>query len=186
MQWNLHFHKSDVSLWADRYIQNNKDQKRENEIERQISPKVREHGFYTKEEFLAVCEWKSRRPEKFYAKNDEDFIQEITRIALSSRHERLRIEILRVLEGVDWPTASALLHFGSKDRYPILDFRALSSLSISPPPPYTFDFWMEYVETCRHLADELKVDMRTLDRALWQFSKKSDKGKHSDDESKRC
>jgi hypothetical protein len=31
--------------------------------------------------------------------------------------------------------------------------------------------WLGYVDACRSLATTEEVDMRTLDRALWQWSK---------------
>jgi hypothetical protein len=33
---------------------------------------------------------------------------------------------------------------------------------------YNFEFWWEYTLFCRELAQEAKVNMRELDRALWQ------------------
>jgi hypothetical protein len=68
--------------------------------------------------------------------------------------------------------ASVLLHFGQKDPYPILDFRALWSLGLDEGPSvYNFKFWWEYVECCRDLRTKAGTTMRTLDRALWQYSK---------------
>jgi len=75
------------------------------------------------------------------------------------------------LDGVDWPTASVLLHFCDRQPYPVLDFRALWSLRISTPPTYTFEFWWAYVICTRQLADAAGESMRTVDRALWQYSK---------------
>jgi hypothetical protein len=67
-----------------------------------------------------------------------------------------------------------MLHFAHRDLYPILDFRALWSLGHEKPPAfYTFDFWWEYVQSCRARAKECGVSMRVLDRALWQFSKEN-------------
>ena len=83
-----------------------------------------------------------------------------------------------LLDGVNWPTASVLLHFGARDPYPILDFRALWSLQVSVPKQYGFEFWWAYSECCRVLAKKHKVSMRTLDRALWQYSKEK-QGKDS-------
>ncbi len=80
-------------------------------------------------------------------------------------------EILTLLRGVIWPTASVLLYFGSKDTYPILDIRALSTLQASVPKQYHFSFWWSYTEYCRTLAETAGVRMPMLDRALWQFSK---------------
>jgi hypothetical protein len=57
-----------------------------------------------------------------------------------------------------------------RDPYPILDFRALWSVSLDTPKQYSFDFWWPYVEFCRGVAGSAGVDLRTLDRALWQYS----------------
>jgi hypothetical protein len=32
-------------------------------------------------------------------------------------------------------------------------------------------FWLEYLDTCRRLARQAGVSLRTLDKALWQHSK---------------
>ena len=81
------------------------------------------------------------------------------------------MDLLRLLSGVEWPTASTLLHFCDSRPYPILDFRALWSLGYSKPPRYTMLFWLEYLEFTRLLSARLAVPIRTIDRALWQYSK---------------
>ena len=83
--------------------------------------------------------------------------------------------LLTCLTGVSWPTASVILHFFHPDPYPIMDFRALWSVSLKVPAQYTFEFWWEYVKFCRGIASRSRVDMRTLDRALWQYSKERQK-----------
>ena len=84
--------------------------------------------------------------------------------------EPLRIGLFTLLKGVDFPTASVFLHFFHEDLYPILDVRALEALGVNEKVHYTFDFWWSYVQECRELAQELNLDMRTLDRGLWQWS----------------
>ena len=85
---------------------------------------------------------------------------------------RLRIGVLTLLDGVQMPTASVLLHLAHRDPYPIIDYRALWSLGVdAPPTPYSFAFWEAYTRACRSLARAANVSMRTLDRALWQYSK---------------
>ncbi len=90
---------------------------------------------------------------------------------MGSADECFRVLALRILQGVDWPTASVLLHFGVVESYPILDYRALWSLGWKRPPTYTFPFWMAYVQYCRNLARQNHLSMRQLDRALWNYSK---------------
>ena len=170
MDYFLRLNLDHVEQLALRYVAENVDQAVEDSIERVIAPKTKQQGFFDRDDFLQVCRWKTPRSQHLCLRNDEAFVREVTRIALATENERLRIETLNLLDGVDWPTASVLLHFAHTERYPILDVRALESLSITPPDQYTFKFWYEYVMICRYLADEAKVSMRTLDRALWQHS----------------
>lgn len=118
-----------------------------------------------------VARWKSPRSAHHVDSNSEEYVREVTTIALSTSCERLRIESLTLLDGVSWPTASVILHFFHREPYPILDFRALWSVQAPEPNEYTFDFWWKYVLFCRGLAEQAQVDMRTLDRALWKFSR---------------
>jgi hypothetical protein len=105
--------------------------------------------------------------------NHEAYVSEITRFSFSTPCERAKVESLTLLDGVHWPTATVILHLFHRDPYPILDFRALWSVSIDNPKSYSFGLWWTYVEYCRELAMIEKVDMRTLDRALWQYSKEN-------------
>jgi hypothetical protein len=134
-------------------------------------PRVRARGYLSRVEFLQLCHWKSPRARRRYASNTAAEIREATVIALASSDERAKIYILRTLAGVAWPTASVILHFCDRRPYPILDYRALWSVGCARPPVYTFDFWWAYTEFVRQLARSTRHDMRTLDRALWQFSK---------------
>ena len=138
-----------------------------------MKSRVIRRGYLTKEELERVAYWKSPRSARHVRKNSEEYVAELTRFAFRAASERARIESLTLLDGVLWPTASVILHLFHRDPYPVLDFRALWSVSLPVPVQYTFDFWWSYVEFCRKVAVCAKVDMRTLDRALWQYSKEN-------------
>ena len=139
-----------------------------------IGEVVRPARSYTQAQFLELCRWKSVRTQPRCEENDAALVEAVTTVALTTPHEQLRIEVLTLLRGVSWPTASVLLHFGHRDPYPIVDYRALWSLGIDEPPArYDFPFWWAYVRTCRKLAADAGVSMRILDRALWQYSKEN-------------
>lgn len=167
----LRFENEEIPRLAARYSGTPEEMRWEEQIEEKISPRVQEAGYFAKRDFLVLTRWKSPRAQPRCEANSEPIVEEATRIALGARDERLRIGVLQLLDGVSWPTASVLLHFGSRDPYPILDFRALWSMGVETPPLYTFSYWWEYVQECRRLAEEAGVSMRTLDRALWQYSK---------------
>ncbi len=136
-----------------------------------IGATARMRGRYTRDEFLAVARWKTPRSERRCARNSESLIEEATATALRASDERLRIGILTLLQGVEMPTASALLHLAHHDPYPILDVRALWSLGIeAPPASWPPEFWIAYTHACRSLARQAGVSMRVLDRALWQYA----------------
>ncbi len=137
---------------------------------------VGRRGWMTKDELRIIAQWKAPRSAGNMEKNPDEYVEEITAFAFSAKTERARIAVLTNLDGVRWPTASVILHFFHKERYPIMDFRALWSVSLAVPAQYSFDFWWPYVKFCRDLSKRVKMDMRTLDRALWQYSKEKQKG----------
>ena len=65
--------------------------------------------------------------------------------------------------------ASAILTAIDASRFTIIDVRALEALGVKKVSP-TVEFYLEYLVNCRLLAVECGVDLRTLDRAMWQWS----------------
>lgn len=166
----LRFPESKIQHWASRY-----DYPREETALLNLRSSVQGEGAISKDQLRLVAKWKAPRSAGHVEKNDDAYVKEITGWSFSANEERSKIEILTLLSGVQWPTASVVLHLFNKEPYPILDFRALWSVSAEVPKQYSFGFWWQYVEFCRMIATRNSVDMRTLDRALWQFSKENQK-----------
>jgi hypothetical protein len=140
-----------------------------------IGRNARKRGHYTLEEFRTVCRWKTPRSAPLVARNSREAVVSLTGVALSeTSSERERIDALRSLRGVGWPTASVLLHLAYPDCYPILDKRVVHALGVRPPSTYSFRFWEAFVSAWRQLAKQAGVDGRTFDQALWQWSKEQD------------
>lgn len=132
---------------------------------------ARSRGFLSKSDLVAVCRWKSPRALPLIRRNTPAEVEEATAWALCATNERLRIGALLLLQGVSWPMASAILHFFHPDPYPVLDVRAAWSLGMRSRSAYTFELWWSYVLACRALSRKLGLSMRSVDRALWQYSK---------------
>jgi hypothetical protein len=164
--FDLRFPEADIEKWAGRY-----EYPKEYETETVIAPPAKARGYLKYDEFIAICHWKTPRSAPRCASNAPELVEEVTRTALAARHENLKLGALMVLAGVQWPTASVILHFCDRGKYPILDYRALWSLGYKKPPTYTFPFWAAYCVFTRELANRVGVSMRVLDRALWQYSK---------------
>jgi hypothetical protein len=170
----LRFPASEMAAWAKTYRAEMPEAERV--LIAEVAPEARGRGWLTKDEFLSICRWKSPRSQTRCRCNDEAFIRAATTIALVTDNERLRIEVLRLLDGVEWPTASAILHLVHVGRYPLLDRRALWSAGLDAEPRHDFPLWWAYTDFCRQLADESGETMRDVDRALYQFSVKRQAG----------
>src|SRR5919202_3990182 len=155
---------AEVSDWIDRFGQD------DDPVLDVIAPAVRARGHFRRDEFLAAYRWKTHRTLRHAQKYSDQEIADVTGVAFRQADEKLRVCLLRVLDGVDWPVASTLLHVGCDPSYPILDFRAVWSLGSTVPAHVSFEFWWAYVECCRALAAEAGVTVRELDRALWAYS----------------
>ena len=128
-------------------------------------------GFLTLDQLSELCESKSAQQAELARMNSPALVREITAFAFAAQCEESRIGALTVLRGIGFPTASLILHYCVDQTYPILDSRSLWSLGIKKPPvPYTVDFWIDYVDSCRRLAAQYGLTVRELGQALWQFS----------------
>lgn len=165
--FSLRFPESDIELWAARNPEGEGDSRRAAILRSAVG----QRGHLTRTEFLGICRWKSPRSAPHCAKNAEHDVRTLTRAALASSEEELKIDLLRLLRGVEWPTASTILHFCDERPYPILDVPAIWSLGWAKPPSYTMEFWLSYVAFTRDLAARGGHSMRTVDLALWGYSK---------------
>ena len=135
---------------------------------------ARARGHYTRSEFMTVCRWKTPRSGPKVASNSASAIRVATRRAFVTTDPAEQMATLLALAGVGVPTASVLLHFAFPESLPILDVRALESLGVTGRSSYTPAFWAHYADACRELASANGVSLRTLDKALWQYSKECD------------
>ncbi len=175
---HLRFPASEIEVWARRYSYPRSDQ----QLCSVVRPEAQRQGHITREQLLQICYWKTPRAAGKAEPNDDAFVREVTRIAFGTTQERVRIQILTMLAGVGWPTASAILHYTISEDYPILDVRALWSLEMERTTAnYTFPLWDAYIKECRRIASNAGVSVRTLDKALWQYAKTHQPTLSSDD-----
>jgi len=137
---------------------------------------ARARGYYTRAEFIEVCRWKTARSASRVAANSGKAVRDATGRVFATDDDAERMAALLELDGVGVPTASTLLFFAFPDDYPILDVRALESLGVKPRTHYSMGFWLAYLNACRELASRHGVHIRTLDKALWQYSKERSRG----------
>lgn len=158
--------EADLLAWATQYSYPG-----ESDFEARVAAPARARGYLRRDEFLELCRWKTPRSQPRCARNGEDLVREVTRVALAATNEEVKIRVLLLLDGVSWPTASVILHFCDEKPYPILDVRALWSVGLRRAPRYDFALWWEYTCFVRAIGERTGLSMRTIDRALWQYSK---------------
>ena len=168
-EFSLQFPPDRVRTLAERY------EYEDDERVRAAGEAACRHGYYTRDEFLLVCAWKTGRSKSKVQSNTELEVQRATGAAFTAQGEAQRMEALLELNGVGVPTASTLLHFAYPSDYPILDVRALESLGHRSRTTYPVSYWLGYLDACRRLAHEHGVSIRVLDKALWQHSKERDR-----------
>ena len=155
--------------YASRYDSSQKPQDRA--TEEKMKSLLEEQRHLGRDELVEIGVWKTPRQKRRYQSNDELAVKEITKFSFSAKSERARIGVLLALDGVSYAVASTILHFAFPRRYPILDFRALWSLGWKQPSSYNVEFWEKYCAEIRDLSKKLNLPIRTIDKALWQYSR---------------
>src|SRR5258705_13452743 len=97
-EFKLRFDISEITHLASRY-----SYKGEDLVERIVGPRAKKQGFLTCEDFLTLCRWKAPRAERHYIQNIDCDICAVTKLALSTKDERLKISLLMALHGGNWP-----------------------------------------------------------------------------------
>jgi len=137
-------------------------------------PEIKKRGWLTKDEFLLICLWKSRRPKQWYKKNTQSRIRKITQAAFLEKDEHKKMEFLIQLSGVRIPTASAILSIVDPKKYPIIDVRCVSSLTKLNAITWshiTINSWIDYLKVIRRLAKENRKSAREIEKGLFAYNR---------------
>lgn len=126
-------------------------------------------GDYQRQNLEVIVNWKSARVTWRLADNKDADIAAALASAVSSSSEKSAVEILDRLHGVGVPVASAILTTILPGKYTIIDVYALKGLGVTDKLKDRADYYLAYLNKCRGLASQLKVTLRTLDHALWQW-----------------
>jgi hypothetical protein len=132
----------------------------------EVSPRVSERGYYDKADLLAVGGWKAVRATGYLGRNDEADIEYVTQAAFAAP-DHLKHRFLSLLSGVQQAMASALLTVWDPEKFTVYDIRAMATLRAHGEAGPGFLAYPIYLDRCSKLAENLGVDLRTLDRALY-------------------
>jgi thermostable 8-oxoguanine DNA glycosylase len=126
-----------------------------------------------------VLTWKLRRQywRQFLMrkKNTDEIIQKITKLAFEIEHDdkdyetELKINILRSLDGVEVPIASAILALVHPDKYAVIDFRVWRQIFNEKKSSYTTNDYLKYLRFINELCIKFELHPQLIDMAIWQY-----------------
>ncbi|WP_342167098.1 hypothetical protein [Methylobacterium sp. SD21] len=161
--FDLQFPLEQIEHWASRYAYRD-------DAEAMVAGQFIAGGEHTRAHLLTIHRWKTKgRGRSRIACNSDAEIADALALAIAARTDRAAAAVLCGLVGVQFPVASAILTTIDPERYTIIDFRALEALGASKSY-VDMQLFLEYLNYCRGLAADRGVSLRTLDRALWQWS----------------
>ena len=157
------------------------DQYREEQKQLNNLPVIFKNRMWTWDDLEWIVRWKTPRSIGYFERNDRDTVDEVIHNVLETSSLQQKVGILIELSGIQVKMASAFLLFMDPEEYTVMDWRAADVLhdegylqsSVSDDP--SADEYEKYVQTCRSVADQFEVDLRTLDRALWVIGGKQSK-----------
>jgi hypothetical protein len=171
--------ETELQQLAEQYWQETGEKERELEKAAFEAGEAIRNGDYTLANLEAIVRWKSERVVHYLIANSNEKIKRALAVAASPEAStEAAVQALLELHGVDIPVASAILAAIYPERYTVLDFRALEALGHAR---HDVKFYEEYLDFCKRLAESNIVTaqsglpaptpLRTLDRALWEWSK---------------
>ena len=147
---------------------------------------IKSRGYFSKSEFLKMCKWKDpreRRRSDWHA-NTESEIRHTSTQAFSINDEYTRIILLDQLKGVGIATASAILTLTNPQIYGVIDKRVWEVLFLYDEVNYNSEGinlrvqnWIDYLPKIRRWATEFEVNVRNIERSLFEHHKKIQEGR---------
>ena len=134
-----------------------------------------------------IVRWKSERAAHYLIGNSSESIRRALEVAASPEAStREALSALLGLHGVDLPVASAILTAIFPERYTVMDWRVLEALGY---PRQDVHFYLDFLAYCKDLAAgdgtlpaqssvTGSTPLRSLDRALRQWSENQDEPAH--------
>ena len=120
------------------------------------------------EEVRRIVRWKSPRSMNHFAKKtDDEYLRTILQKVDAATSPADQMSRLVEIDGVGPGIASAILAAMYPTSHTVIDIRALDALGLAAYTNFE-TIYPEYLAFCRSKAEELDVELRTLDQALWK------------------
>ena len=174
---------------------------------KKISETITKRGVLKPEEFISICNWKSKRQKNRYKRDEnlkriEDVSKEIIELNKSNTDKVAKsLSLLVDFKGVQVPVASAILTVLFPRKYCIIDYRVRRAIfyfenlktqkiefenyqSYSDMLDFlmnspSINVYVEYLNNMRRKANDLNCTPRELEMAFWKFDEFKGKNNHN-------
>lgn len=151
------------------------DEKEYNLILSKVSDEISHTGTLSRKTFEQIADWKSFHVRYKVDWNDFGLYQTAIRYVLEVP-DKLKVSLLCGLDGVDVPVASTILHFMYPSKFPIVDYRAAQALRDAGhklQKRESYLMYNKYRTLIEDIVNQTGYDIRTIDRALFTYHKKT-------------
>ena len=142
---------------------------------------AKEKGFFTKKFLFELFDWKSPRSKGVGKKNTNLYVKQISKKFFHLVGDKERMDCLKKLHGVGIPVASAILTVMDPKNYGVIDYHVWQAL-------FQFEYvrekkdgknlsvknWLQFLKILRSLAQQHKVNVRDIERTLFDYHRDLD------------
>lgn len=142
--------------------------------------KLPHRNWIDRDTLYKIAREKSPRRAELVNQNEPEYVPAITALAFKQKDDVKAVQLLCVLDGVDLPTASAVLSWMFPERWPVIDRRAWQTLYRSEivkthrnGTGLGRQQWVSYLDVVRALASELSefsLTPQRVDRILYALA----------------
>lgn len=172
--------KDELLHWLDKY---NKEEDLYNTgLEEELRIKFQKNRFITKNDLKRIVEWKfqgrlkgrQKRILNLLSSVEDDFIQNVSKLAFQTEDDRTRLSLLSSIRGVGNALSSVILTFFNPNKYGVLDihdWRELYDKKQGEEPPDLFlnhKRAIDFFQKLREISFETGLCCRDVEKALFK------------------
>lgn len=168
--------KDEILKWVDRY--NKEEDLFNTSLESELGTKFQKNRYITKDDLERIIEWKFQgqlRGRQTRFKNllksvDDDFIQNISKLAFQTEDDKTRLSLLSSIKGVGNALSSVILAFFDPSNYGVLDIHDWRELFGKEPKDLfnnhkrAIDFFLKL----REISSQTGLHCRDVEKALFK------------------
>ena len=147
--------------------------------------KAKKKGFFTKNFLYDIIDWKSPRSKGHWKENTNPYVRRISKKFFQLIDDKERMSCLIELHGVGVPVASAILTVMNPINYGVIDFHVWQSLfqfgyvqEKEDGTNLSVENWLQFLKILRDLAQKYKVNVRDVERTLFDYHRGTYKPKN--------